>query len=120
MKLPVGAIRVPSEAIVVVPALSIVEPLLESVTVVGFDYHQPSIEVARKRATEAGIADRVSFEVATAQDFPGDRYDLVCIFDALHDMGDPPAAARYIRSKLDDDEPGSSWSRWRGTAWRPT
>ena len=72
-------------------------------TIVGFDYHQPSIDVARKRATEAGVADRVSFEVATAQDFPGERYDLVCIFDALHDMGDPPAAARHIRGKLDDD-----------------
>ena len=72
-------------------------------TVVGFDYHQPSIDVARERATEAGVADRVSFEVATAHDFPGERYDLVCIFDALHDMGDPPAAARHIRSMLDDD-----------------
>lgn len=72
-------------------------------TVVGFDYHQPSIEVARKRAAEAGLADRVRFEVATAADFPGTGYDLVCIFDALHDMGDPTAAAAHIRAALAPD-----------------
>jgi SAM-dependent methyltransferase len=72
-------------------------------TVAGFDYHQASIDIARKRAAEAGVADRVRFEAASAQDFPGDSYDLVCIFDALHDMGDPPAAARHIRDALDAD-----------------
>ena len=72
-------------------------------TVAGFDYHQASIDVARKRAAEAGVADRVSFVVATAQDFPGEGYDLVCIFDALHDMGDPPGAARHIREALAPD-----------------
>jgi SAM-dependent methyltransferase len=71
--------------------------------VVGFDYHQASIDIARKRAAEAGVADRVRFEVASAQDFPQGGYDLVCIFDALHDMGDPPAAARHIREALDDE-----------------
>jgi 2-polyprenyl-3-methyl-5-hydroxy-6-metoxy-1,4-benzoquinol methylase len=71
--------------------------------ILGFDYHQASIDIARKRAAEAGVADRVSFEVATAQDFPGGGYDLVCIFDALHDMGDPPAAAAHIRRALADD-----------------
>ena len=70
---------------------------------IGFDYHQASIDIARKRAAEAGVADRVRFEVASAQDFPGHGYDLVCIFDALHDMGDPPAAARHIREALDPD-----------------
>jgi SAM-dependent methyltransferase len=70
-------------------------------TIAGFDYHQASIDIARKRAAEAGVADRVRFEVASAQDFPGDGYDLVCIFDALHDMGDPAAAARHIRGALD-------------------
>ena len=69
-------------------------------TITGFDYHQASIDVARKRAAEAGVADRVHFEVASAQDFPGSGYDLVCIFDALHDMGDPPGAARHIREAL--------------------
>jgi SAM-dependent methyltransferase len=72
-------------------------------TVVGFDYHPASIDVARKRAAEAGLGDRVRFEVAAADEFPGTGYDLVCIFDALHDMGDPTAAARHIRSALADD-----------------
>jgi SAM-dependent methyltransferase len=70
-------------------------------TVTGFDYHQASIDIARKRAAEAGVGDRVRFEVASAQDFPGGGYDLVCVFDALHDMGDPLSAARHIRQALD-------------------
>src|SRR5205085_8726840 len=61
--------------------------------IVGFDYHAESIDTANKRAAEAGLADRVRFEVAPADSFPGMGYDLVCIFDALHDMGDPTAAA---------------------------
>ena len=72
-------------------------------TVTGFDYHQASIDVARKRAAEAGVGDLVRFEVASAQDFPGSGYDLICIFDALHDMGDPPGAARHIREALAPD-----------------
>lgn len=70
------------------------------VRVMGYDSHAGSIYIARKRAEEAGVADRVTFEVAAAQDFPGDGYDLVCVFDALHDMGDPVGAARHIRSSL--------------------
>ena len=72
-------------------------------SITGFDYHQASIDVARKRAAEAGVADRVSFEVASAQEFPGTDYDLVCIFDALHDMGDPLGAACHIREALAAD-----------------
>ncbi|MGE0140303.1 MAG: class I SAM-dependent methyltransferase [Ilumatobacteraceae bacterium] len=72
-------------------------------TIHAFDYHQASIDVARKRAAEAGVGDRVHFEVASAQDFPGAGYDLICIFDALHDMGDPPGAARHIRDALSPD-----------------
>ena len=72
-------------------------------TIVGFDYHEPSIEVARKRAAEAGLGERVRFEVASAADFPGTGYDLVCIFDALHDMGDPVAASVHIRGALAAD-----------------
>ncbi|MGH2684196.1 MAG: class I SAM-dependent methyltransferase, partial [Actinomycetota bacterium] len=72
-------------------------------TVTGFDYHKPSIDVARKRAADAGVADRVTFETASAADFPGQGYDLVCIFDALHDMGDPVGALRHIREALDED-----------------
>jgi 2-polyprenyl-3-methyl-5-hydroxy-6-metoxy-1,4-benzoquinol methylase len=74
-----------------------------SVTVAGFDHHRASIDVARKRAAEAGVADRVRFDVATALDFPGANYELVCVLDALHDVGDPPAAARHIRDALRDD-----------------
>jgi SAM-dependent methyltransferase len=71
--------------------------------VVGYDYHEPSIDQARKRAVDAGIADRVSFEVASAADFPGEGYDLVTIFDALHDMPDPLSAARHVRETLAED-----------------
>jgi SAM-dependent methyltransferase len=71
--------------------------------VVGYDYHTASIEVARARADEAGLGDRVRFDVASAQDFPGEGYDLVCVFDALHDMGDPLGAAAHIRSALASD-----------------
>jgi SAM-dependent methyltransferase len=73
---------------------------------VGFDYHAASIDTARERAREAGVADRVRFEAAPADGFPGDGYDLICIFDALHDMGDPLAAARHIRAGL---APGGTW-----------
>src|SRR5439155_5149104 len=69
---------------------------------VGFDYHDASIAAARKAAAEAGVAERVSFEVAGAKDYPG-TFDLVCLFDCLHDMGDPVGAAGHIRRSLADD-----------------
>lgn len=69
----------------------------------GFDYHAPSIERAREAAAAAGVSDRIDFQVASAQDYPGDGYDLVCIFDALHDMGDPVGAAAHIRKSLAPD-----------------
>lgn len=72
-------------------------------TVTGFDYHEASIATARKRASEAGVADRVTFEVAGAADYPGTGYDLVTFFDCLHDMGDPAGAARHVRSTLAED-----------------
>jgi ubiquinone/menaquinone biosynthesis C-methylase UbiE len=72
----------------------------------GFDYHPASIERARQAAADAGVAGRVSFETASAQDFPGEGYDLVCIFDALHDMGDPVGAAAHIRRSL---KPDGTW-----------
>jgi ubiquinone/menaquinone biosynthesis C-methylase UbiE len=71
--------------------------------VTGSDYHGGSIELARKRAAEAGVADRVDFEVADAQTFGGSGYDLVTTFDSLHDMGDPLSAARHIRQSLAPD-----------------
>jgi SAM-dependent methyltransferase len=72
---------------------------------IGFDYHQESIAAARKRAIDAGVANRVRFEVATAKDYPG-SYDLVTIFDALHDLGDPIGAAAHVRATL---KPGGAW-----------
>jgi 2-polyprenyl-3-methyl-5-hydroxy-6-metoxy-1,4-benzoquinol methylase len=69
----------------------------------GFDYHAPSIDVARKAAAEAGVDDRVSFEVAPATEYPGTGYDLVAFFDCLHDMGDPAGAARHVLSSLAPD-----------------
>lgn len=72
----------------------------------GSDYHAESIALATKRAADAGVADRVSFEVAPAATFTGSGYDLVTTFDCLHDMGDPAGAARHIRSALASD---GSW-----------
>jgi SAM-dependent methyltransferase len=70
---------------------------------VGFDYHEPSIERAREAATRAGLGDRVSFEVAPAKQYPGGQYDLVAMFDCLHDMGDPVGAAAHVLETLDAD-----------------
>jgi hypothetical protein len=75
-------------------------------TFVGFDYHEGSIQTARVRAREAGVVDRVDFEVARAKDYPGSGYDLVTFFDCLHDMGDPVGAARHVLSTL---SPEGSW-----------
>jgi ubiquinone/menaquinone biosynthesis C-methylase UbiE len=69
----------------------------------GFDYHDESIELARKRAADAGVAERTIFETASAQDYRGTGYDLVTTFDCLHDMGDPLGAARHIRESLAPD-----------------
>ena len=70
---------------------------------VGFDYHQASIEHAREAAAQAAVEDRVSFEIAPAKQYPGDGYDLVCMFDCLHDMGDPVGAAAHVLSTLTAD-----------------
>jgi SAM-dependent methyltransferase len=70
---------------------------------VGFDYHQPSVERARRAAADAGLDGHVSFEVATAKEYPGDGYDLVAMFDCLHDMGDPVGAAAHVRQTLRAD-----------------
>ena len=71
--------------------------------IVGFDYHPESIERARAAAEQAGVADRVSFEIATAKEYPGSGYDLVAMFDCLHDMGDPVGAARHVLNSLAED-----------------
>ena len=72
----------------------------------GSDYHDESVIQARKRAADAGLDGRVSFDVASAQTFTGGPYDLVTSFDCLHDMGDPLGAARHVRDML---APGGTW-----------
>lgn len=71
-------------------------------TFVGFDFHPPSVEGARAAAAEEG-ADNVSFEVASAKDFPGTDWDLAAFFDCLHDMGDPAGACAHVCSALKPD-----------------
>ena len=73
---------------------------------IGFDYHQGSIDYARRKAAEAGVSNRVRFDVAKAKDYPGSDYDFVAFFDCLHDMGDPVGAAAHVRSTLKSD---GSW-----------
>lgn len=70
---------------------------------VGFDYHPASIEIARNRAKEADVQDRVKFEVAAAKDYPGQDYDFVTFFDCLHDLGDPIGAAAHVKKTLRQD-----------------
>ncbi len=69
----------------------------------GFDNHEASIIKARERAEAAGLSDRVNFEVANAQTIPDGKYDLVCFFDCLHDMGDPVGACKRAAEILADD-----------------
>jgi SAM-dependent methyltransferase len=69
---------------------------------IGFDYHGPSIDHARRIAAEAGLTS-ITFETAGAKDFPGNDYDFVTFFDCLHDMGDPVGAAKHVRQALKDD-----------------
>ncbi len=69
----------------------------------GFDFHEPSIKRAREAASDAGVSDRVKFEVARSHEYPGDGYDLVAVFDCLHDMGDPVGAAAHVLKSLNKD-----------------
>lgn len=71
-----------------------------------FDYHGPSIEKGREAAEKAGVGDRIVFERASAKDFPAASYDLVAMFDCLHDMGDPVGAGRHVKETL---APGGTW-----------
>jgi SAM-dependent methyltransferase len=71
----------------------------------GFDYHKASIDAATERAKQAGVGDRVTFEVASAKDYPG-TYDLVAFFDCLHDMGDPVGASAHVKQSL---KPDGTW-----------
>jgi SAM-dependent methyltransferase len=69
----------------------------------GFDYHEGSIETARKDAKAAGLSDRVSFDVHSAKSYPAEGYDLLCFFDCLHDMGDPVGAMKHVRESMAAD-----------------
>jgi SAM-dependent methyltransferase len=69
----------------------------------GFDVHPESIAEARRNAKEAGVADRVAFVVARADDYPANDYGLICFFDCLHDMGKPVAAAAHAHATLAKD-----------------
>lgn len=71
-------------------------------TFIGFDLHAASVEHARRHAAEEGLTN-VTFEVGSAKAFPGLAYDLVTMFDALHDMGDPVGAASHVRERLRSD-----------------
>src|SRR6202171_1597043 len=70
---------------------------------IGFDYHDKSIETAKKRAKDAGVTERIRFEVASAKSYPGTDYDFVTFFDCLHDMGDPVGASSHVRASLRKD-----------------
>lgn len=72
----------------------------------GYDFHEPSIEDARRHAQQHGLGDRVRFEVAAAKDIAEQDFDLVTMYDCLHDMGDPRGCATHIRRML---APGGSW-----------
>lgn len=72
----------------------------------GFDYHAPSIERAKAAAEEAGVGDRITFRQSPAAEFPAEGYDLVAMFDCLHDMGDPVGAGRHVRETL---APNGTW-----------
>ena len=72
-------------------------------TFVGIDSHQESIDIARRRSTEAGVGGNTQFVVATAKEYADKDFDLICFMDCLHDMGDPVGAAAHARSALKGD-----------------
>jgi len=74
--------------------------------IIGFDYHRPSIEWARKQAEKEGLKN-ITFEVAGATDYPGEDYDLVTFFDCFHDMGNPAGAARHVLQTLNKKKDGT-------------
>lgn len=85
-----------------VPLLLLAEAFPAS-QLVGFDIDPGSVRTARRRIADAGLADRVTAEVASAADFPGRGYGLITFFDVLHDLGDPTGAAVHAREALAPD-----------------
>src|SRR5215831_7794273 len=66
----------------------------------GYDFHDRSIQVARQQAGRAGLGGRIRFETRDATSYPADGYDLICLLDTLHDLGDPAAALAHARTAL--------------------
>jgi 2-polyprenyl-3-methyl-5-hydroxy-6-metoxy-1,4-benzoquinol methylase len=69
----------------------------------GYDFHDRSIQVARQRADEAGVGARVHFEALDATSYPADGFDLICLLDTLHDLGDPAGALAHARKAIEAD-----------------
>jgi SAM-dependent methyltransferase len=72
------------------------------VRVDGVDLDEPSLVQARRHAMRAGVADRVTFTTADASAASPGAYDLICVFEALHDMADPVAVLSTARTRLAD------------------
>jgi ubiquinone/menaquinone biosynthesis C-methylase UbiE len=68
----------------------------------GYDFHEPSIKEAQERAAEKGLTN-ITFKVADSKEIPDSDFDLACIFDALHDMGDPVGVASGIKNILNEE-----------------
>jgi SAM-dependent methyltransferase len=61
----------------------------------GFDLDEASIELARANAAAAGVD--VRFEVRDIAEVAGE-YDLVCVFEAIHDLARPVEALAAMRA----------------------
>jgi len=72
-------------------------------TFIGFDFHAESIAEARKHAAEHKARTNVRFETSTAKTITETDFDLVTVFDCLHDMGDPRGCAAHVRRILKKD-----------------
>jgi SAM-dependent methyltransferase len=70
---------------------------------VGYDFHEGSIAQANRHARAHGLSDRVRFETRAAKDIDEDGFDLITLFDCLHDMGDPSGCAQHLASLLNPD-----------------
>jgi hypothetical protein len=88
------------------PATILTARTIAQSTFVGSDYHDGSIETARRQAEQPGVGDRVRFETAPAAAYTGEGYDLVTMFDGLHDSSDRVGAARHA---LDTLAPDGMW-----------
>ena len=69
----------------------------------GYDFHDRSIAIARQRAGQAGLGGRIRFETADATSYPAGGFDLICLLDTLHDLGDPAAALAHARTAVASD-----------------